>query len=148
MRKIALLAFVAVFFSPFLSQANDAAPNMIGTWKTVEGAVGHWEGGLKKFDVERGTLVVTEQANGLFRGTMTYASDTRKPKFEGKDGHGHVLTEDILGLIEWDNRTVIWVDHFDETVHKGRLVDANRMEVIGYEPGDHAVVTRSIMVRQ
>jgi hypothetical protein len=53
-----------------------------------------------------------------------------------------------LGVIDWDNVSVSWVDHEDETVYRARLVNENTMEVIVLEAGPHAVATRQIMIRQ
>ena len=91
--------------------------------------------------------MVSEQKDGLFKGTMTYISDIRQPEFEGKASFGHVHTEDVLGIIEWDNMSLVWVYHLDETVHKARLIDDRTMQVIAYESGEHAVVLRSVIVK-
>lgn len=113
------------------------------------GEVGHWGGDLRAFDEQDAVvLVIDEQLGGVFRGTIIYENNPDGPEFEGRIGLGHVLPEPILGVVDWDDRTVFWVDHDDQTIHRGRLVDENRMEVVALEPGEFAVVNRMILVRR
>lgn len=115
----------------------------------VVGEVGHWGGDLRAFDDrDAAILVIDEQIGGVFRGTIVYENNPQGPEFEGRVGLGHVLPETILGVVDWDDRTVFWVDYGDETIHRGRLTDENTMEVIAIEPGAHAVVNRMILERR
>ena len=147
--RIYKLAVVAVtILLPSLSLAQSATPSLIGTWTSVTGEVGHWSGTLKPFGKQVGILTVEEQIGGVFRGTMVYDNDPSGPEFEGKAGISHILSEPVLGVIDWDGRSIVWVDRDDETVHRARLVNERTMEVIAFEPGAHAVVNRMIMVRE
>ena len=121
---------------------------MVGTWVSVEGEIGHWSGTLRPLEETIATLEVEAQVGGVFRGTIIYDNDESGPEFEGLDGIGHVLVEPVLGVVDWDGETIVVVDIGDQTIHRGRLVDANTMEVIAYEAGDYAVVNRMILVRQ
>ena len=83
-----------------------------------------------------------------FRGTMSWANDRSGPEFEGAAGVQHGQQENIVGIVDWDNVTVYWADHEDETTYRGRLVNATTMEAVAVEAGDHAVAARMIMIRQ
>ena len=147
-RLFFLTLIAACIAASTLVSAQSPTPKLIGTWVSVKGEVGHWSGTLKDFGTQTGTLVVEEQKGGVFRGTMTYHNEKDGPKFEGKSGIHHVQSEKILGVIDWDGKSVVWVDHDDETVHRARIVNDSTMQVIAYEPGAHAVVNRMIMIRK
>ncbi|MCR9212652.1 MAG: hypothetical protein NXI13_02965 [Proteobacteria bacterium] len=133
---------------PTQALAQSATPNLIGTWTSIAGEVGHWSGTLKAFGGQVGILKVEEQLGGVFRGIMVYQNETDGPKFEGSEGINHTLSEPILGVIDWDGVSIVWVDKDDETIHRARLTSENQMEVIAFEPGEHAAVNRMILVRE
>jgi hypothetical protein len=148
LRGFRFLIVLAALLLPVPGLADSSTPNLVGTWVSVTGEVGHWEGVLKPFGTQVATLEVKKQLGGVFNGTMTYDNERHGPKFEGKAGVHHVQSETIVGVIDWDGRSIVWVDHEDETVHRARLTRPNVMEVIAFEPGDHAVVNRMIMIRK
>lgn len=143
-----LVASLLLTAMPALAQAQSEAPDMVGTWVSVEGEIGHWSGTLRPLGETIATLEVEAQVGGVFRGTIIYDNDESGPEFEGRDGIRHLLVEPVLGVVDWDGETIVVVDRWDQTIHRGRLVDANTMEVIAYEAGDYAVVNRMILVRQ
>ena len=149
MRQLFLQTLIIAWIglTPIASAQSDT-PRLVGTWVSVTGEVGHWSGTLKPFGKQTGRLVVEEQLGGVFRGTMTYHNEKDGPKFEGKEGVRYVLTEPVFGVIDWDGKTIVWVDHDDETVHRAKLVNESTMQVIAYEPGPYAVVNRMIMIRK
>ena len=142
-----LIAISAIWFAN-AAVAQDAPPSLLGTWVTTKGELAHWEGSVKDHSGSVGTLTVEEQVGGAFRGTMHWDNDRSGPEFEGKAGEHHVQAETVVGVIDWDNETVYWVDHDDETTYRARLVDNNTMHMIALEPGAHAVAVRMIMVRK
>ncbi|MEH6527731.1 MAG: hypothetical protein V7723_16810 [Sneathiella sp.] len=146
--KFCILALILVLFLPNTGRAQSTTPDLMGTWISVTGEVAHWSGTLKHFGEQVGILKVEEQLGGVFRGHMVYQNEKSGPKFEGSDGIDHTLSEPVLGVIDWDGKSVVWVDKDDETVHRARLVNSRTMEVIAYEPGEHAVVNRMIMIRK
>lgn len=127
--------------------AQSSTPNLVGTWVSVKGEVGHWSGTLKDSGT-KATLVVEEQKGGVFRGTMSYDNDRDGPKFQGKAGVQYVQSEKVLGVIDWDGKTVFWADIDDETVHRAQIVNEATLQVIAYEAGRYAVVNRMIMIRK
>lgn len=148
-RTYCLVALIVVLLMPIPGQAQSTTtPNLVGTWTSVTGEVAHWGGVLKPFGDQVATLEIKKQLGGVFNGTIAYHNEKTGPKFEGAQGISHVQFEAIIGVIDWDGRSIVWVDHKDETVHKARLTSPNVMEVIAFEPGDHAVVNRMIMVRK
>lgn len=147
-RLIFLTLIVACIGISTPVSAQSSTPNLVGTWVSVTGEVGHWSGTLKRFGKQTGRLVVEEQLGGVFRGTMTYHNEKDGPKFEGKEGVRYVLVEPVFGVVDWDGKTIVWVDHDDETVHRAKLVNESTMQVIAYEAGPYAVVNRMIMIRK
>lgn len=149
MRQLTLVCtFLVLTLLAGPGAAETSVPDLVGSWVSVYGEVGHWSGSLKPFGEQRATLVVEDQLGGVFRGHMTYRNETSGPEFEGKSGIGHVQSEAVLGVIDWDNQSIVWVDHEDETVHRARLVNDHTLEVIAFEAGPHAVVNRMVMIRQ
>ncbi|MEH6545423.1 MAG: hypothetical protein V7701_03275 [Sneathiella sp.] len=70
------------------------------------------------------------------------------PNLKDQTGIDHTLSEPVLGVIDWDRKSIIWLDKDDETVRRARLINSRTMEMIAYEPGEHAVVNRMIMIRK
>ncbi|WP_421723365.1 hypothetical protein [Bauldia sp.] len=144
---VRLVALVGVACLPALAEAEEP-PDLTGAWVTLTGEVSHWEGGLYDQSGTTGTLIVEEQFRGVFRGTMTWANDIDGPEFQGAAGIQHLQSENVVGAIGFDNETVYWADHEDETTYRARLVNRDTMEVIALEAGPFAVATRTIMIRQ
>jgi len=148
-RTACIFSALLIAAVPSVADAQSSATDLTGDWVMEAGEVGHWGGDLRAFDERDAVvLVIDEQLGGVFRGTIIYENNPDGPEFEGRIGIGHVLPEPVLGVVDWDDRTVFWVDHDDQTIHRGRLVDENRMEVVALEPGEFAVVNRMILVRR
>ncbi len=146
-RILGFLTILAAVSAPAMAQAQ-SAPDILGTWVSVTGEVGQWSGALDTMAPGTATLEIKEQFGGVFKGVVTYRNAPTGPEFEGAEGVGFNQSEAILGVIDWDGSSITWVDHDDETVHRGRLVNDKTMEVIAFEAGAHAVVNRMILIRQ
>jgi len=103
---------------------------------------------MRDFGTTVATLKVAEQLGGVFRGIMRYDNDSTGPTFRDHDSEGHIAEDAILGVIDWDNETVFWVDHNDTTVHRARMIGSDKMEVIVIEAGPDALATRMVLARQ
>jgi hypothetical protein len=141
---------VASFFSALLfvglavPLSAEEPPSMMGVWRAVQPS--QTGKGFTTIEVE---FRFTEQKGPLFRGTYVW----RLPKsidVQMNDGTktGWSGEERVLGVIGYDNRSVTLVDDGDTGQFQGRLVNDNVMELVYFEPGQHAAISRGVVVRQ
>ncbi|WP_421726058.1 hypothetical protein [Bauldia sp.] len=126
----AVLWLVAGYSAPAVSQD---VPSLVGTWISTH----HTQSsqGFTTIEVE---LVIDEQQDGLFNGQVSW-----RLLEIGDSG-----SEDVLGVIDWDNETVVIVNVNDTGYIQARLVNDVTMEHVYYESGANAVVSRGVWQKQ
>lgn len=141
---VVLASFLYLFFGfPATSFAQDA-PSLVGTWSSTHPAQS--TAGFTVIEVE---FEFEEQQGALFNGKYRW----RLPPAQGvtmNDGAetGFMGEEDLIGVIDWDNRSVVIVDAADTGHFQGRLINNNTLEMIYFEAGENAAVARGVWVRQ
>jgi hypothetical protein len=144
-RFAAASVFAALLIiGPAVPLSAEESPSMIGVWRTVHPAQAN-----KGFTTIEHEFRFTEQKGPLFKGTYVW----RLPKsidVQMNDGAktGWSGEERVMGVIGWDNRSVTLVDDGDAGQYLGRLVNDSVMELIYFEPGPHAAISRGQWVRQ
>lgn len=130
--------------------ARHDAPDITGTWRLVAGEVIDWKGGTRDHSGVKGELVIDKQTGGVFHGEMTWDNTGAAAAAEFNDGQtlSSVVKNEVLGVIDWDGERVVIVDRDKDTsIYEGRLVNRHTLQMIGFEPGEHAFATRIVFIR-
>lgn len=125
-------------------KAGQAIPNLLGTW-TAEYKVSSPRGVIESSNV----MTITEQDGPYLRGNHVWT--IKKGAKDPVTQHGKVVTsekEPIIGVIDFDGRTVRIVEQGDTGRFDGRVVGANKMELVHTEGGDEALVYRAVFSKQ
>ena len=108
--------------------AEDAIPNLIGTWSGENHTISDKKG-LKTW---KKTIQITEQTDRRFRGYFTY-SQGRK---------------DFFGVIYPDNVSFTWVASDSKGYNHGRILGGDRIAACYVEPGEEATAGCADLTRQ
>jgi hypothetical protein len=122
-------AAAALFLVAAPCLADDAIPNLVGTWsgenKTVSDEKGYRDWGTK-------TVHITEQQDRRFRGHFTYPEGTKN----------------FFGVIHPDNKTFTWVSTDSKGYNFGHIFAADRISACYVEAGADATAGCADMTRQ
>jgi hypothetical protein len=138
---------VAVFLVSAVAVAEEAGqviPNLVGKW-TAEYKVFSPRGHFEASNV----LTVTEQDGPYFRGNHVWT--VRKGSKNVPTQHGKVVTsekEPIIGVIDFDGKTVRIVEQGDIGRFDGRVAGPNKMELVHTEGGAEAFLYRAVFTKQ
>lgn len=120
--------------------------------ETIPDLVGKWAGPMKEMRWEgpaEGPLEIriTEQDGPLLRGEKgwTLAPGSTPGSVEGK-----LVTEAVeplIGVVDFDGKTIHLAEQGDAGTYHGRLVDADTLELVYVEAGDVATVYRVLLKR-
>jgi hypothetical protein len=130
---------LVLLLSTGICLAEPDIPNLVGTWAVQsEGAYlskggepGTWSHYREGANTLTAELVVTKQQGRVFYGTFT----------------SKLATENLAGVIGWDNKTFYLVDQDGFT--DGNIVSNNKMTCIYRHVGDKdSVVAAGIMTRK
>ncbi len=144
MRTLARLLCLVPFSMPV--QAQSEVPNLVGTWACDPAPILIRE----DWTTLTYTIQITEQREGLFRGTFSWTlPEEHGVKGEKVNGEKSFKGEwTALGVVGWDNTTVEVVSYKSVQRHEGTLVDANTLRFVHSKIGDDAWVSRSVCKRQ
>lgn len=142
-----LAAMVVVFLgsaAAAAAEAEQAIPNLVGKW-TAEYKVYSPRGFVESSNV----LTVTEQDGPYIRGNHVWT--VRKGPKGLITQHGKAVSsekEPIIGVIDFDGKTVRIVEHGDTGRFDGRVVGPNKMELVHTEGGAEPFVYRAVFTKQ
>jgi hypothetical protein len=145
--KVLVSVVVAVFLLSAVAVAEEAGqviPNLVGKW-TAEYKVFSPRGFIESSNV----LTVTEQDGPYIRGNHVWT--IRKGPKDLITQHGKAVAsqkEPIIGVIDFDGKTVRIVEKGDTGRFEGRVVAPNRMELVHTEGGAEALVYRAVFTKQ
>jgi hypothetical protein len=138
---------VSVFLVSAVAVAEEAGqviPNLVGKW-TAEYKVFSPRGFVESSNV----LTVTEQDGPYIRGNHVWTVSN------GPKGlitqHGKAISsekEPIVGVIDFDGKTVRIVEQGDTGRFDGRIVGPDKMELVHTEGGAEAFVYRAVFTKQ
>ena len=147
----------AAFFSMVLLLVGLAGPsasaqpqpvNLTGTWDFVFDELQFGDGTRAEpgsFDI---AMTITEQSGSILRGNIKFTTNLTNLH----DGEKSVTQRDVglMGVISWSGDEITLISHgeTDSWVISGRIVNAQVMELIGYETGEHAWISKKIAVRR
>ncbi len=149
---LAAIAAIALAASAgFLSDpaaAQDQGTNLVGTWAMTEINGRGWNGERHTTDtIDSLMLEISEHDGAIFAGTYSWQLATDALAMDAGQGITTEAEEVVLGVLDFDG-TYIMVDHPDTSVIRIRIVDDDTLEMVGYEAGPHAVVSRMTFERQ
>lgn len=125
-------------------EAGQTIPNLVGKW-TAEYKVFSPRGFVESSNV----LTVTEQDGPYIRGNHVWT--IRKGPKGLITQHEKAITsekEPIIGVIDFDGKTVRIVEQGDTGRFDGRIAGSNTMELVHTEGGAEAFVYRAVFIRQ
>ena len=126
----------------------DDLPDLVGSWVATEGQLHFWHGTpmevAKDGHVMR--IDIDEQIGALLSAVMVY---TNPSGVHGHDGDDltETATEKMVGVIDWDGKTILFVDTPDIGFHRIVLIDDDTMEMTMLESGEFALAGRMILKR-
>ena len=139
MKKIFGVLLLAILLSTGVCFAEPEIPNLVGTWAVQsEGAYlrkgsepgtwAHFQDGINSVTAE---FVVTKQQGRVFYGTFTSKR----------------TTENVVGVIGWDNKSAYFVDHDGFT--DATIVNKDKMTCIYRHVGEKdSVVAAAVLTRK
>lgn len=111
------------------AMADEAAPNLVGTWvgenRTISDKKGFSNWGTK-------TVEITEQRDRRFKGHFTYSEGTKY----------------FFGIIYPDNETFTWVASDSKGYNHGRVLGPDRISACYIESGEEATAGCADMKRK
>jgi hypothetical protein len=142
---LAAVAFAALLTSTVTSQAQDSAPNMFGTWNMTNVTMLLWNGKIRTFekDYESSTIEVRDQSGAAFTAFQTsHRKEGSEPARQGDKLLISGETTRLLGIVGYDNRTIMMSDYGDTTTYQCNLIEQDRMQCFILEAGDQAIAGR------
>ncbi len=138
---LALLAWAATAV-PALAQST---PNLVGAWACDPAPMVIRD----TWTTLTYTFEIAEQRDALFTGEMHW-SLPREAGAEGNQGGQSSFsgTIKVLGVIDWDGKSVDMVAFGDGHRHHGTFVDADTIRFVHSEAGANAWVSRSVCRRR
>ncbi len=148
---IVLLAGLAVPTAKYASAQSQPDPgvvNLVGTWDIAIDELEFYDGSRGEDVNLDATITITEQSGSILRGQVSFTIDPGV----AHDGEQNVTEREVglMGVISWSGDEVTLISHgeSDHWVLSGRVINPNVMELIGYETGEHAWISKKIAVRQ
>lgn len=134
-----LLTFVVtgLLFFAFVGHASpvwaqDAIPNIVGTWVGKNLRISPKKGYLESEKV----IIISEQRDRRFRGHFEFTYD------------GGLKRRDFVGIIFPDNKTLSWVGEKNKGYVFGEVIAPNRISSCYIEPGANATAGCAEMQRK
>jgi hypothetical protein len=150
-RPCCVIAFLSLVILAGAALAEDEpggrVPDLTGTWLAVSLASISWNGDVVDLETHQRRVEITEQAGPVFKGEVTWTRAGHLPQLHDGERLTNTGTESVLGVVHWDNATITLVDS-DPTMRFWRLVNENTIEAVQAEAGPHAIVGRTVYIRQ
>ncbi|MEM7445694.1 MAG: hypothetical protein AAF414_20400 [Pseudomonadota bacterium] len=151
-RKTCGVAAMALAVSMVLSSADvaaqDQSTNLVGTWVMTDVNGRSWNGARHTLEtIESIVLEIAEHDGTTFAGTYSWQLATHELAADDGQEITTEAEEVVIGVRDFDG-TYIMVDYPDDSVIRIRVADENTLEMVAYEAGPHAVVSRMTFERR
>ncbi|WP_421724130.1 hypothetical protein [Bauldia sp.] len=124
-------------------------PDLTGTWEAVSGSIRTTSGETMVMkETSHVEFIFTDQVGPVFSGTYGWVHPETMQDMHDGEKVTHEALETIVGVIHHDGRTITISDHPDTGIFIGEIVDDNRIELITFESGPHALAGRMTLERQ
>jgi hypothetical protein len=147
-RSFAMLALIVVapaFALPVAAQE----PNLVGDWEAVELRSETFAGKRWTEETTQFGFTITTQDGRILTGTRHFRTAADTP---GHDGSAEVVerTSDVIGVVDVGGEEFHLVSKgtTDAFFFEGEIIDADTIDVVGYEPGDKSWVMHMTLKRK
>ena len=150
------LLFMAMVHTSFALEPADLSaphfqqypPELIGQWVVIKKDSIGWHRSIQDHTSGPAYLQIEEQNGAVLEGFFFWQA----PPGYARDHNGIAevseAKEPIIGLVEWDGRSVTFVEHPDTGTLQGKLLHKDMMQLMHFEPGPHATIARYLLIRQ
>ncbi|WP_421724129.1 hypothetical protein [Bauldia sp.] len=143
----AAIALAATANTTVPASAEDI--DLTGKWKVVSGTIRTSSGEtLIIGETSTTEFVFTDHVGPVFSGNYSWEHHEEMQDLHDGEAVTHRSQEDFVGIIHPDGKTFTIADHPDTGLAVGMIVNANRIELIGFEAGPHAYTSHSVLVRE
>ena len=149
---LAALATVMMGFATPVAFADDGKPpqhypELAGQWVVIKKDAVYWHRDIQTQENGPSRLRIEEQTGPVLEGVFFW----RVSPGSGRDHDGRSEVseskEPVIGMIGWDRASITFVEHPDTGTMQGRLINSDTMELMHYEAGPYATISRYLLVR-
>lgn len=157
--QLLTLCFISLVFSQCMDKnqhkeesqnPSSSIPNLEGIWVNTHGQVIYWNKKISNIpeDYETAQFDIKGQNGGVFEAYLTIIpKSSEHPGRHGSDPLPQTALP-MLGVIDWDGKSVMMTDIGDGTIYKCRITGENAMECMLWESGDNAIAGRILLERK
>lgn len=133
---------------PVAALSQQAAEDLVGTWVITEVFGRTWDGEPLSTDTIASIELEIVDFDGVtFGGIYRWQLSSDSLNLDDGQGVATSAEETVLGVRDFDG-TFIMVDALDDSIFRLWFTNETTMEVVAYEAGPHAVVSRMVFERQ
>lgn len=125
-------------------------PNLEGKWVNTEGRIIYWNKQISNIpeDYETAQFEIKGQNGAVFEAYLSVIP--KSPEHPGRHGSDPLppTALPLLGVIDWDGKSVLMTDIGDNTIYKCTITGENTMQCMVWESGDHALAGRILLERK
>lgn len=148
-------AFAALVFAapliaaPVAAQQAEADASLVGNWEAVAYAGRTSRGtSITLSDGNWAAIEITSHDGPVFAGVMRWGVTSDEHGLHDGETVTTRGEESIIGVLGLDDTTYTVVEYPDTTVRRFLLTNDNTLEVVSYEAGPNALVSRATYERQ
>lgn len=123
-------------------------PELVGQWVVVKKDGIGWHRAIQDHTSGPAYLQIEEQDGAVLEGYFFWQVQPGEARDHNGIAEVSEAKEPLIGLVEWDGRSVTFVEHPDTGTLQGKLLHNNMMQLVHFEPGQYATISRYLLVRQ
>ncbi|MEL6575136.1 MAG: hypothetical protein AAFQ81_04520 [Pseudomonadota bacterium] len=140
------IALVTVFALP--ATAQQGPRTLAGTWVISENIGLSWNGVAQTMEsLTHAEMEIVEHSGKIFSGTVRWGLTSDEHQLDDGNGVAQVFEEELIAIEDFDG-TILMVEHPDTTMRRIRFLGDDTIEILAYETGPGAIVSRSTWVRE
>ncbi len=149
---LSALSALVLACSGFTALAADGSfsgryPDLVGQWVVIKKDAVFWHRDIHSQENGPSHLKIEEQTGPVLEGVFLWQITPGSGR--DHDGRSEVSSskEPVIGMIGWDGNTLTLVEHPDTGTMQGRMINSDTMELIHYEAGPYATISRYLLIR-
>ncbi|KZK88770.1 hypothetical protein PsAD5_05120 [Pseudovibrio sp. Ad5] len=122
-------------------------PELVGQWVVIKKDAVYWHRDIQSQENGPSHLRIDEQTGPVLEGVFFWQVSPGSGR--DHDGLSEVSKskEPVIGMIGWDGASITLVEHPDTGTMQGRMINSDTMELVHYEAGPYATISRYLLVR-